>query len=131
MPCLYLKRHERAATNVLFCCRHSDPFCRATLFLTRILAIPITMWIALCESSHGVMPCIVVISVLPQERVHNAFYPRRATQAVSGRIRKISCCQESAGCSKELLKIREIQKPRKRTSVAHFFKMSTIRTFVT
>ena len=29
MPCLYLKRHERAVTNVLFCCRHSVHFGRA------------------------------------------------------------------------------------------------------
>ena len=79
------------------------------------------MWIAFRESSHGVMPYIVVISVLPQERVLNAFYPRRVTKAVSRRIRKRPCCQESAGCSKELLKIREIQEPRKSTSVAYFF----------
>ena len=79
------------------------------------------MWIAFRESSHGVMPCIVVISVLPQERLHNAFYTRRATKAVSRRIRKIPCCQESASCSKELLKIRDIQEPRKSTSVAYFF----------
>ena len=92
------------------------------LFLTRILAITITMWIAFRESSHGVMPCIVVmLSVLPRERVHNAFYPRRATKSVSRSIRKRPCCQQSAGCSKELQKIREIQPPRKSTSVAYFF----------
>ena len=92
------------------------------LFLTRILAITITMWIAFRESSHGVMPCIVVmLSVLPRERVHNAFYPRRATKSVSRSIRKRPCCQQSAGCSKELPKIREIQPPRKSTSVAYFF----------
>ena len=80
------------------------------------------MWIAFRESPHGVMPCIVVIiSVLPRERVHNAFYPRRATKAVSRSIRKRPCCQQSDGCSKELLKIREIQPPRKSTSVAYFF----------
>ena len=80
------------------------------------------MWIAFRESPHGVMPCIVVIiSVLPRERVHNAFYPRRVTKAVSRSIRKIPCCQQSADCSKERLKIREIQPPRKSTSVVYFF----------
>ena len=100
------KRHEPAVTNVLFCCRHSGPIGRATfLFLTRILAITITMWIAFRDYSHGVMPCIVVIiSLLPRERVHNAFYPRRATKAVSRSIRKKPCCQQSAGCSEEQLK---------------------------
>ena len=62
-----------------------------------------------------------ICSVLPRERVHNAFYPRRATKAVSRSIRKRPCCQQSAGCSKELLKIQEIQPPRKSTSVAYFF----------
>ena len=80
------------------------------------------MWIAFRESSHGVMPCsVVIISVLPRERVDNAFYPRRATKAVSRSIRKRPCCQQSAGCSKELLKIREIQPPRKSRSVAYIF----------
>ena len=48
----------------------------------------------------------VAISVYgsKKRRVHNASYPRRATKAVSRRIRKRPCCQESAGCSKELLK---------------------------
>ena len=92
------------------------------LFLTRILAITITLWIAFRESSHGVMPCsVVIISVLPRERVDNAFYPRRATKVVSRSIRKRPCCQQSVGCSKELLKIREIQPPRKSTSVAYLF----------
>ena len=68
------------------------------------------------------MPCIlVIISVRPRERVHNAFYPRRATKVVSRSIRKRPCCQQSVGCSKELLKIREIQPPRKSTSVAYLF----------
>ena len=47
--------------------------------------------------------------------------PFLATKAVSRRIRKRPCCQELAGCSKELLKIREIQQPRKSTSMAYFF----------
>ena len=58
---------------------------------------------------------------MPRERVPDAFYPRRATKAVSRSIRNIPCCQQSAGCSTELLKIREIQPPRKSTSVAYFF----------
>ena len=62
------------------------------------------------------MPCIVVIiSVLPRERVHNAFLP---TPSYKSSIEKHT---KEAGCSKELLKIREIQTPRKRTSVAYFF----------
>ena len=69
MPYLNSKRHERAVTNVLFCCRHSNPSGEQLLFLTRILAITITMWIAFRDSSHGVMPCIVVIiSLLPRKK---------------------------------------------------------------
>ena len=59
----------------------------------------------------------------------NAFYPRRATKAVSRSIRKRPCCQQSAGCSKELLKIREIQPPRKSTSVAYLFDNVYNRNF--
>ena len=45
----------------------------------------------------------------------------KSSRPLSRRIRKRPCCQQSAGCSKELLKIREIQPPRKSTSVAYFF----------
>ena len=55
----------------------------------------------------------VAISVWPQERIHNAAYRHLATKAVSIRTRKIPCCQESAGCSKVLLKRTAIQQPRK------------------
>ena len=119
MPCLC---HERAVTNVLFCCRHSDPFGRATFVSHTYFSYYYHEWIAFRESSHVVMPCIlVIISVRPRERVHNAFYPRLATKVVSRSIRKRPCCQQSVGCSKELLKIREIQPPRKSTSVAYLF----------
>ena len=56
----------------------------------------------------------VVISVRPQEIVHDAAYRQLiATKAVPRRTRKIPCCQESAGCSKVLLKRTTIQQPRK------------------
>ena len=111
-------RHERSVLLPPLRSLRESNFCFSHVFL----AITITMWIAFRESSHGVMPCIVVmLSVLPRERVHNAFYPRRATKSVSRSIRKRPCCQQSAGCSKELQKIREIHLPRKSTSVAYFF----------
>ena len=132
MPCLYLKRHNRAVTNVLFCCRHSDPSGEQLLFLTRILAITITMWITFRESSDEVMPCIVVIIyVLPRERVHTTFCPRRATKAVSRSIRKRPCCQQSAGCSNELLKYERFSRQERVRAWLTSLTMSTIGTFVT
>ena len=53
--------------TVCFVAATQIPSGEQLLFLTRILAITITMWIAFRESSHGVMPCIVVISVLPEK----------------------------------------------------------------
>ena len=55
--------HERAVTNVLFCCRHSDPFGRATFVSHTYFSYYYHEWIAFRESSHVVINGVARILV--------------------------------------------------------------------